>query len=106
MEKRKVEFELDVNKLASWGAVIATVLGALWWIVSAQTTHETVAAMPPPAQLESTEQLVKDLAKGRKEVNEGIRQLQLEEKLRKELWGESYRKKISSIVDEYDNKDD
>jgi len=97
MEKRKVEFELDVNKLAAWIAVIVPVIGGLWWIWDAGKTHDLVKVMPPPPDLHSTESLVEQLA-------EGQRQLQQEEVLRQELWGESYRKKISSMVDEYDER--
>ena len=97
MNKRKVEFEVDVNKFAAWVAVAAPVLGGLWWIWNAGETHELVEAMPPPPDLHLTESLVEQLA-------EGQRQLQQEEQLRQELWGESYRKKISSMADEYDEK--
>jgi hypothetical protein len=97
MNKRKVEFELDINKLAAWVAVAAPILGGLWWIWNAHETHELVEAMPPPPDLHSTESLVKQLA-------EGQLKLQQDEQLRQELWGESYRKKISSMVDEYDEQ--
>jgi hypothetical protein len=104
MEKRKVEFELDVNKLASYVAVI-TALGLIaWWFISAHLTHGMVGAMPPPIIQEQQTDLLDSLAKGQKSVNDGIKQLQQEETLRKQLWGESYRKKISRMVDDYDKQ--
>jgi hypothetical protein len=97
MNKRKVEFEVDVNKFAAWVAVAAPVLGGLWWIWNAGETHALVEAMPPPPDLHSTESLVEQLA-------EGQIKLQREETLRQELWGKDYRKKISSMVDEHNEQ--
>lgn len=95
MNKRKVEFELDINKLAAWVAVIAPVIGGLWWIYDvADTSSDTAAlvkAMPPPPALNSTESLVKQLSKGQI-------QLQKEEEFRQVLWGKDYRKKISGLL--------
>ncbi len=50
MEKRKVEFELDVNKLAAWIAVIGGVVGALgasWWFFDAQGKHNLAVNHKP-----------------------------------------------------------
>jgi len=59
MEKRKIEFELDVNKFASWSTVIVAIIGVGLWFLSAQSTHNKVDDMPPPPSLHLTEKLVK-----------------------------------------------
>jgi len=104
MEKRKVKFEMDVHKLASYVSIITALGLILLWFVFAHLTHVRADAMPAPIIQKQQTDLLTSLAEGRKSVNDGIRQLQQEETLRKELWGESYRKKISSMVDDYDKQ--
>jgi hypothetical protein len=62
MSKRKVEFELDVNKLAAWVAVIVPVVGGLWWIWNAGETHELVVDHKPRIEtLEKNNEEYEDL---------------------------------------------
>jgi len=73
MEKRKIDFELDVNKLAAWIAVIGglvTALGASWWIFAARQTHEIVESMPPPPILQSHQPRIEALEKNNEEYQD------------------------------------
>ena len=80
MEKRKVEFEFDPIKALAAVATIASVITAGYYVASwfddAEESHTIV------------EQLA-----------EGQIQLQQEEQLRQELWGDNYRNKITKILD-------
>ena len=84
MQKHKVEFEFDPLKALAAIATIASVVTVGYymasWFDDAEESHTIV------------EQLA-----------EGQMQLQQEEQLRQELWGDNYRKKITKILDE--NKD-
>jgi len=80
MEKRKVEFEFEPLKALAAIATIASVVTAGYyaasWFDDAGESHT----------------IVEQLAQGQL-------QLQKEEELRQELWGDNYRKKITKILD-------
>jgi len=104
MKKHRVEFDFDLNKVAAGVSVVTAVGFVGWWFFTAHATHLIVSEMPSPPELHSQKEEIHDHERILEKLAEGQLQLQNEEKLRQELWGESYRKKISSIVEEYDEK--
>lgn len=82
-QPKKVEFEINLTSILAIVSVLGVIIGISRWIAVAEKTHESVN--------KHGQNLTK--------LNEIVDELHDQQKLERELWGDSYRRKIKEILD-------
>ena len=103
MSKQKIEFEIDVSKVLGIVATLIAILGAIGvayrWIDDAEETHEIVLAYPPPPLMEKQQT---DTENAINKLTTIVDDLSQQQAFERKLWGDSYEKKISEILEKED----
>ena len=82
-QPKKVEFEINLTSILAIVSVLGVIIGISRWIAVAEKTHESVT--------KHDESLNK--------ISEIVDELHDQQKLERELWGDSYRRKIKKILE-------
>lgn len=80
---QKIEFELSLTTVLAIASVVGVLLGASRWVTKAEVAHESV-----------------------QKIDEIVDELHQQQKLERELWGDSYRERIHEVLrEEEENRD-
>ena len=104
--KKKVEFEFNPAKVMGWIATIIGITTAGYamasWIDDAQEAHELAGAAPPPIYYVTLEEEQDDTETTLELLKENQLQLQQQEIVRQEIWGENYKQRINEVLNQSD----
>lgn len=81
---QKIEFELSLTTVLAIASVVGVLLGVSRWVTKAEVAHESV-----------------------QKIDEIVDELHQQQKLERELWGDSYRERIHEVLrdEEEENRD-
>tara|TARA_S200002703_G_scaffold34481_1_gene29891 strand:- start:29228 stop:29488 length:261 start_codon:yes stop_codon:yes gene_type:complete len=79
---KKIELELTMTTILTIAGVVGVALGAVRWVTKAEVSHDEVVVHEQ--QIEKLDQIVDELHQ--------------QQKLERELWGESYRERIHEVL--------
>jgi len=78
---QKIEFELTLTTILAIAGVVGVLLGASRWVTKAEVAHESVH-----------------------KIDGIVDELHQQQKLERELWGDSYRERIHEVLNDKEER--
>ena len=104
--KKRVEFEFNPARVMGWVATLIGITTAGYamasWIDDAQEAHEKAKASPSPPYYVTLEEERDDTETTLELLKENQLQLQQQEIVRQEIWGENYKQRINEVLNQND----